>query len=69
MLRNTEYGKPKECELSDCDRTRGAPLRSLSSYGCVLCTFHAGQYQQGNITLPDSATDERREQATDKLLA
>lgn len=67
-LRNKEYGKAEPCEYDTCERARGAPLRSVYSYGCVLCTFHENEYQKGNISLPDSASESRKQQAAVKVL-
>lgn len=68
MLRNKSYGTPKTCEYGDCERKRGAPDRSLMTYGCVLCTVHDNEYQLGNIELPDTAATERKQAAEDRVL-
>ena len=63
-----EYGPAKECEYPTCERTRGASLRSLYHYGCVLCTFHGNELQKGNISLPGSATTARKREAEREIL-
>lgn len=67
-LRNKDYGDPEECEYGDCERTRGAPLKSVYHHGCVICVFHENEYQKGRISLPESATQHRKQQAEDKIL-
>lgn len=67
-LRNKEYGGPADCEVDGCDRTRGASLHCVYSYGCVLCTHHESQLQLGRIDLPESASDSRKATAADKVL-
>lgn len=68
-FRNKEYGKPKQCEYDNCENTRGAPLRSKQTYGCVLCVFHEDQYQLGEIELPETASEQRKQDATDRVLS
>jgi hypothetical protein len=60
---------PTTCEVDDCDHPRGAALRSIRSYGCVLCVWHEDLYQQGEIDLPDSRSDKRQAVAEDILLS
>lgn len=63
-----EYGKPKECEVSNCENTRGASDRSEYHYGCVLCVFHGNEVQNGKMEIPDKASRERKQKAEDKIL-
>ena len=37
--------EPHTCEVDDCDHPRGAALRSIYHYGCVLCVWHEDLYQ------------------------
>lgn len=63
----TDYGTAKDCEVEPCDGVRGAPLRSIRSYGCVLCPWHESRYQLGQIDLPESASEERAAEAAEQL--
>lgn len=67
-LRNRDYGKVADCEYGSCERPRGAPKRSVYVYGCVLCSFHEEEYQKGNISLPHTASPERKQQAEAEIL-
>lgn len=67
-LRNRDYGPPKPCENPECDRTRGASLKSVYHHGCVLCVSCENKLQLGELSLPESATEARKQQAEDKLL-
>ena len=68
MLRNRDYGQPRTCEYPSCSRTRGAPKHSIYHYGCVLCTYHGNELQLGNISLPDTASDERKREVREEIL-
>lgn len=63
-----QYGKAAECEYPTCERQRGAPRRSVYIYGCVLCTRCENQYQQGKISLPDTADNFRKLEAEAEIL-
>lgn len=67
-LHKTQNGKAATCEYPACERLRGAPLKSVFVYGCVLCTSCEYQYQRGNISLPDAADNRRKERAEMELL-
>ena len=68
-LRNKQYGKPKLCEKENCTNKRGSSLHSIYSYGCVICVNCENEYQLGNITLPKTANQTRKEKATNKILS
>jgi hypothetical protein len=57
-----------DCEVEGCDHPRGARLRAILTYGCVLCVHHENLYQKGEIDLPESANEERRQSAEAILL-
>lgn len=63
-----EYGHRRPCEVEDCVWASGAPLNSIYTYGCVLCPNCQNEYQLGERELPDSASEERREEAEDEIL-
>jgi hypothetical protein len=61
--------EPHTCEVDDCDHPRGAALRSIYHYGCVLCVWHEDLYQEGEIDLPDTRSDKRQASAEEIILA
>ena len=56
------------CEVDDCTHPRGAALRSIYRYGCILCVWHENLFQEGKIDLPDSRSDERQKNAEELVL-
>lgn len=63
-----EY-ESRTCEVDDCDHPRGASLRSIKSYGCILCAWHEELYQKGEIDLPNTASRDRKRKAENIIYA